>query len=338
MSSSPPTKDGRPTPSFKAVAKDALLRAKQLKTRKPRNARTTVGSRKIYTRSEANLLLGELVRRGGPKMVARLGTTETSVIKYFVDNHAHGLCVFPEVLKSAIQNLSGVFPPTDVLLSQFCREALSHLEEVDFLGVRDRPSEWEFWETEDFFATSFLEEAELLPLETLMPIGDPGSWTSSLAGKRVLVLHPFSQTIYSQFARRADLFPNSDFLPDFDLSVIQAVQGLGESSQELPFRDWFDALDSMKEAIQRSDFDVALIGAGAYGLFLAAEVKRQRRTAIQVGGALQLLFGISGKRWSDPNSPDSADVLPHINESWVTPRQSEVPNGAHKVEGGCYWA
>ena len=75
----------------------------------------------------------------------------------------------------------------------------------------------------------------------------------------------------------------------------------------------------MKKEIAHRDFDVALIGAGAYGLFLATECKRLGKVGIHIGGATQLLFGILGKRWTDPSSPDSSSVLPFINEHWTGP-------------------
>ena len=77
---------------------------------------------------------------------------------------------------------------------------------------------------------------------------------------------------------------------------------------------------------------MAIIGAGAYGLPLAAHVKRLGKKAVHLGGATQILFGIRGKRW---------DEMPFFqklyNEHWVRPLPSEVPKDYQRVEGGCYW-
>ena len=56
--------------------------------------------------------------------------------------------------------------------------------------------------------------------------------------------------------------------------------------------------------------------------------------AVHMGGATQILFGITGKRWE--NKYDNT-VGKLINEHWVRPMASERPKGAEKVEGGCYW-
>ena len=44
------------------------------------------------------------------------------------------------------------------------------------------------------------------------------------------------------------------------------------------------------------EFDVAIIGCGAYGLPLAVEAKRMGKQAIHMGGATQVLFGIKVNR------------------------------------------
>ena len=86
-----------------------------------------------------------------------------------------------------------------------------------------------------------------------------------------------------------------------------------------------------KEALN-IDFDIALIGCGAYGLPLAVQLKRAGKQAIHIGGALQLLFGIKGTRWE--NKPE-ASIL--FNEYWIRADLSERPRRLDQVEGGCYW-
>jgi hypothetical protein len=77
---------------------------------------------------------------------------------------------------------------------------------------------------------------------------------------------------------------------------------------------------------------VALLGCGAYGLPLAAAIADSGRVAVHVGGALQLLFGIRGRRWEA-----SPRFEPLMNPSWVRPSLAETPSGADQVDGSCYW-
>jgi hypothetical protein len=99
----------------------------------------------------------------------------------------------------------------------------------------------------------------------------------------------------------------------------------------------------MKQEIDKKDYDICLIGCGAYGFPLAAHVKRQGKKAVHLGGALQLIFGIKGKRWEDPHYGVSQWNIPQgyylsmVNEYWVRPGEDLKPTNAQSVEGGCYW-
>jgi hypothetical protein len=127
-------------------------------------------------------------------------------------------------------------------------------------------------------------------------------------------------------------------LPDFHLKTIPAIQNPALLGQKPKFNDWFDALDYLKEQIAESDFDIALLGCGAYGFPLAAFVKKLGKQAIHLGGASQLLFGIKGERW-ERTYPNIAKLF---NEYWVYPSPEETPKNAHWNENGwgvrgAYW-
>ena len=105
----------------------------------------------------------------------------------------------------------------------------------------------------------------------------------------MLVVHPFKTTIERQYARRAELFPGTDILPQFaDLRIVQAVQDL--AGADTGYASWFDALAAMEQQMDAAPYDVAIIGAGAYGLPLAAHARDTGHAAIQMSGALQLPF------------------------------------------------
>ena len=324
-------------PTLRALIRDIIGRLERRFRGKSGRDRTRIGKRTIHKASAANRILIGAASSPLPLAVSRLGTTENAVVKFYVENHVGGRCTFPENLKKAIKELSGFFPLDDDSLSRFSQETLQQLEETDVMGVRSERRERSFWNLEKFLITRFARQSTLIDFNALVPLGNPQSWTKELKGRKVLVIHPFAHTVTQQFAKRHILFDIPNFLPDCELDVLPAVQSVGENSSQTGFATWFDALDSMRKEIARRDFDVALIGAGAYGLFLAAECKRLGKVGIHIGGATQLLFGILGKRWTDPNSPDSSSVLPFINEHWTGPAKAEIPAGAAKVEGGCYW-
>jgi glycerol-3-phosphate dehydrogenase len=79
------------------------------------------------------------------------------------------------------------------------------------------------------------------------------------------------------------------------------------------------------------DYDIAIIGAGAYGFPLATRFKHQGKQAIHIGGAIQILFGIKRHRWN--NIPR---VAKHYNEHWIYPLEKK-PEKADAAGVGTYW-
>lgn len=166
--------------------------------------------------------------------------------------------------------------------------------------------------------------------DTLEPYDYPYPWSKALEGKKVLVIHPFAKSIELQYKKRELLFANINVLPAFDLITLKAVQTI--AGERTDFATWFDALKWMEDEIDKLDFDVAIIGCGAYGFPLAAHCKQIGKKAIHLGGATQILFGIKGKRWEELPA-----VAALMNEHWVSPLPEETPKEKIKVEGGCYW-
>ncbi len=109
---------------------------------------------------------------------------------------------------------------------------------------------------------------------------------------------------------------------------------LAEGSATWPsdIHSWDVAVDWLVRQVKQSGARIALIGCGGLGMVLASELKKQGIIAIVMGGALQVLFGIKGNRWS------SHSVIQHFwNDAWVYPSEKETPNGAWRIENGCYW-
>jgi hypothetical protein len=88
------------------------------------------------------------------------------------------------------------------------------------------------------------------------------------------------------------------------------------------------------ERINPADFDVALIAGSSLGIPIAAAIKTMDRSAIALGGALQVLFGVGGKRWwSDANWQRD-----YITPAWVRVPADLVPKVAGPyVDDGAYW-
>ncbi len=268
-----------------------------------------------------NDLIAERIRSGEPFMVARHGRVE---LRYLYERSQARLRV--------LCNNAGFFPPDPVLGKRFIQSYEEASREIDLLAlVLYRHG---YLPEEQGMFQRFSPGASLIDLACLSPFLFERPWSAALAGKRVLVVHPFAGTIRSQYENhRGGLFANGSVLPELgSLEVVRAVQSIGGGHPVHP--DWFAALEAMQTEIDARDYDVALLGCGAYGLPLAAHIKRSGKQAIYLGGVLQLLFGIRGRRWEGP--PYNYNQR-FYNSHWVRPAADETPAAAAAVEGGCYW-
>lgn len=286
------------------------------------------GTRYIYGGEEDNKLIYDMLKEGGPLMMCRYGSVELDTLSYFIKHISSPFISFSNGIKHYMSYNAGFFPTDDMSLTRFSSELIDVTRNADVFGV------W-FLSEEEPVLESYAPYAKIVGEGNLVPFWIQNPWTRYLKGKRVLIIHPFTDSIKAQYKKRELLFADKDVLPEFELITLKAVQSIHDCVEDLPYQNWFEALDDMKCKIQKIDFDIALICAGAYGIFLADFCKRIGKIGIHTGAGLQLMFGIRGKRW-DGNGDDSLENK-IFNEHWVCPLQSERPKGYKNVEEGCYW-
>ena len=282
------------------------------------------------TVTESSQLIYDALLDDKPRLISRFGSTELRTILRYRNRMTRSVPEKTFALATRleapvwtywehrnIKRKSGFFPVDKRSIADFYHLMIESMPDVDILGS---------WVPgEDRFAEE-LQGARAIPLEGLSPFGTDAPWTHALEGKRVLVIHPFEDSIRAQFKKRSVLFPSGNLMPNFELLTLKAVQSLGTPPPD--FGTWFEALEWMSARAQTKDFDIALIACGAYGFPLGARIRKAGKTALVVGGILQLLFGIRGKRW---------DSLKLDNEHWISPSTSEKPDGFKGADGGAYW-
>lgn len=264
-----------------------------------------------------------LLMHESPCMIARYGYGEYRICIEAEFIRAGLKRNFSDHMVRGLQNNAGFFPANRENLLRFAALMRADSRELDMLGV---------WNgvLEDYFKEMYAPTTTTCALRDLEPYYVRNPWSAALQGKTVLVVHPFAESIRQQYTRHEKLFVNPAVLPDFELRTITAVQSIAGS--RCPFDSWFEALDSMKEHISETSFDIAIIGCGAYGFPLAAHVKRLGKKAVHLGGATQILFGIKGKRWDEHSY-----ISQLYNKYWIRPGRREHVTGADSVESGCYW-
>ncbi len=279
--------------------------------------------KKIVDIESANEFIYNNLMSDKPFLAARFGDAELRCLVYSLENKMKIRRGYPDYIKRAMGLNAGFFPCNDESLNEFGNILWESSKNVDIFGV------W-FNLLEDYVIHNTAPNSQLTYLTFLEPYRCKKPWSLALKGKKVLVVHPFKESIERQYLKRELLFEDENVLPEFSLIVYKAIQTNAGGTCE--YSNWFDALNHMYEDIKKIDFDIAIIGCGSYGLPLAAKIKDLGKKVIHLAGATQILFGIRGARWDAKK-----DMQQYFNSNWIRPSSNEKPKNANDVEGGCYW-
>ncbi len=279
---------------------------------------------KYYTAPEGSKLLYDLILGDEPFYVCRIGETELRTMNLFRSEWyrlnkmryaSYEICIN-----------AGFFPRKLFDIRKYCDIYYESMMNADYLGMM-------LWDNEEFYMSQSTNLKGCFQAGVMDALKiDRNPWLQALKGMDVLVISPFTETIKRQYDRRDKIFSKEDaVLTDFNLKTFKSVQSIGGKGTD-GFSNWFEAFESMKEQIDAIDFDIALLSCGSYGMPLSSYLRKKGKKVLYVGGCLQLMFGILGKRWEIEEY-----AMKHVNEYWVRPDESERPKNLESVEGGCYW-
>ncbi len=164
-------------------------------------------------------------------------------------------------------------------------------------------------------------------------------WSHYLLGKKILIVSPFVDSFQKQLNNGFKMFTGEKFktqdifLPGQEFVFYKSFNTLaGNHIHE----NWVETYNIMCNAIQKLDFDIALLSCGGYGMPLCNFIKNDlKKSAIYIGGGLQLLFGVIGQRWL--THPVILKIIKENNSKFIRPSGDEIVNQTNSVEGGCYW-
>ncbi|PNG27099.1 hypothetical protein CR492_05265 [Methylocella silvestris] len=277
---------------------------------------------------DAGPVVIEAIRTGRPMAAGKIGFTELLGVRHFVKRKEarakrQSLPPYPPYAADTLFINSGVFPKTDEFYDRFGAFFIEAIADMDVLASWGLAGEAHIFNT-------VAPEATLVTRMSLEPYLQPAPWTAALEGKRVLIVSPFIDTISQQYKRREEIWEDKSILPAFTMLSLRAPFSAGLVPPKQP--DWIAAVEELKAQMDAIDFDVALIGAGAFSLPLATHAKKRGGVGVHMGGSLQLLFGVYGNRWKEDK-----EFQRFFNDSWVRPSDAETPQEVHKNENACYW-
>ena len=161
-------------------------------------------------------------------------------------------------------------------------------------------------------------------------------WSQYLFGKKVLIISHFVESFKKQVESGFQIFPEEEnriFMDGQDFVFYKTKNTAGCNNT---YGSWKNTYKIMCDEIKNIEFDIALISCGGYGLLLCDFIKSEmNKSSIYVGGGLQLLFGVMGKRW-DGREPWTS-IKKKYNPKFIRPSGEEIIKGIQLVECGAYW-
>jgi len=272
-----------------------------------------------------------------PCAIGKIGTTELLGLEFF---HRWIRPPWPASASwrrpaRRLYDCSGLFPVRKDIFFRWEEEYRSALASLDIVA------QWQPGEIYEGVLEANIISRECpraaragLSLVQLAGRRNTAAWLGPLTGLRWLVIHPFEKTIRAQLPHLAALgiYPEGSRADLGRRARDTLVLACPQFAYMVPprHRDWFHALEEMKSVLQRErqNYDIALVGAGAWSLPLVAEAKRLGKKGMHLGGSLQLLFGIQGVRF---------DAWGIYNERWIRPIPEERPANHRLMENGAYW-
>ena len=279
-----------------------------------------------------------------PFFVGKLGTSELDALIFYINYRQNAQApAYPSHIMTHIAKNGGVFPATDKTIDAW---AVHMITEV--LPEGDGYAEWNpnFKQVEIALLNQVAPHSERFPLRSLEPyyISDiEKRWSNTLPEDiHLAVISPFAKSILAQWDKQEAVWKShAGGMWPSALTEVRVIcsgynpylsSGVGSWSPEIIRQGWRGAVDSMVAAAVESRANLVLVGCGALSLPICAALKKRGISAIHLGGATQILFGIKGRRWASHQI-----ISGFFNDSWVWPLDSEIPTKAQEIEGGCYW-
>ena len=133
--------------------------------------------------------IAQLLRELRPVAAGKIGASELGGLRHYERRKdASGKCVHWGRHARMLHTNAGVYPANPETFARFCRVFSESLSGLDILAV------W-FQFSENRMRLKFAPDAVAVEITALEPYYHERPWSSALAGKRVLVVTPFADTV-----------------------------------------------------------------------------------------------------------------------------------------------
>jgi len=295
----------------------------------------------VQLRTKAELIadIAGALRRGAGFAAGKIGYSEQRWLYYpILLDGALSLRhrkAYELALKYHCERQVGIYPSDARSVLAFAAFHARHVANLDWLGLFGAPMEPAIV-AHHRFAAKPIHYRDIEP-DRSVPSDPARCYLDSLRGKRLLLLAPFADLL-RQRATQADFEGTwsrigKRWFHPAGVDAIEFPYGYDPETQRR-FPTALHLFDHIVEQVERKPFDVALIAAGGLGIPLASRIKTLGRVAISLGGHLQVLFGVRGKRWREREFWQQN----YFNAHWVAMPERYHPAAKDRVsDNGAYW-
>jgi hypothetical protein len=272
---------------------------------------------------------------------AKIGVTASARMYYEIflskRRSPQELADYEEKLRFSGLKQEGLFPVTAAFLHDYNRFYVKHLRNLDSLGVCHDWSAGRLLTNIKYYGlTSKLIYYPLQEPDRSIPSNEANCYLPLFKNKRVLIVCPFAGYLRERatketYERAWSKIGKPWFYPA-SVDAIEFPYGFARSTHER-YATVLDLLNEIQNEISRQEFDVALVGAAGLAIPLVSYMKGLGKVAIDLGGALQFMFGVSGKRWQAWQ-----DLKQNIfNDHWTHLPAKYRPQEEDVCDNGAYW-
>lgn len=276
---------------------------------------------------DGNKCIVELINSGKPFTVTRLATESFHSFLFVLEKKF--------MIPGYLANNTGIYSNNPQDIAVFYIEYYKAVMESDSVSIYlDRSDTLQQEKILIKQPLKFIHFKILEPFYSLSLNKIP--WTHSLLGKKVLIISPFVDSFQKQLKNNFKLFKDESkciFLPGQEFVFYKTFN---TSAGNQLHSSWIETLNIMMNDISKLEFDIALISCGGYALLMGSIIKNHlKKSAIYVGGVLQIYFGVIGKRW------DTHELIQNIikdnGDNFIRPSGDEIIKNFTNIETGCYW-
>lgn len=294
---------------------------------------------RIVSKKEFVNDLGTAIQTKTPYATGKIGYSEQHWMYYEIligkEKDINKIKGFEKDLSFHGLKQEGVFPGNPDFYLEFNKFYVTHVKNIDCLGICYRP-----WEREIFEYYELKNKKIHYPHQQTVnydPTEEKICYLPYFENKRILIVCPFAGILKQRATKEIyeGIWSNTEKKRWFYPKVVEALEfpyGFEKETQR-QYSTVMELFEYITNEINKREFDVALIGAGGLAIPIASHVKSMGKVSIDLGGHLQVIFGVLGKRYRNLESWKKR----FINAWWVDMPEKYRPKETDVCDKGAYW-